>query len=131
MIEDQTNYIPNHHQNKSSCLDIGISNPLCPSYLNEAASTPLSSAESYAKKKTKKYKSTCEIRGLNYIPVCGETTGGWTDAAHKIFDELIRASALRRNIKKFIARRLFYQKLSFQLQKMNVLMIQRRDIKLL
>ncbi len=47
----------------------------------------LSAAEFYAKKKSKKYKSTCEIRGLNYIPVCGETTGGWTDAAHKIFDD--------------------------------------------
>ncbi len=123
-------FIPNHYQNKSTCLDIGISNPLCPSYLINAASIPLSAAESYATKKTKKYQRVCETRGLNYVPICGETTGGWTDASHKIFNELIRASALRRNIKTFIARRSFYQKLSFQLQKMNVLMIQRRDIKL-
>ncbi len=124
-------FIPNHYQNKSTCLDIGISNPLCPSYIVNAASIPLSAAESYTTKKIKKYKNTCDIRGLNYIPLCGETTGGWSDASHKIFDELIRASALRRNIKKFIARRSFYQRLSFQLQKMNVLMIQRRDIKLI
>ncbi len=123
-------FIPNHHQHKSTCLDIGISNPLCPSYVVDAASTPLSAAESYAIKKSKKYKGICDIKGLNYIPICGETTGGWTEESHKLFNELIRASALRRNIKVFIARRSFYQKLSFQLQKMNVLMIQRRDIKL-
>ncbi len=49
--------------------------------------------------KMKKYKSTCERRNLNYIPICGECTGGWTETSHKIFKEIIRASALRRNIK--------------------------------
>ncbi len=123
-------FIPNHYQNRSSCLDIGISNPVSGSYVNQAASIPLSAAQTYADKKTKKYKTTCDTQGLNYIPICGECTGGWTDTSHKIFKELIRASALRGNIKSSIARRLFYQRLSFQLQKMNVLMIHRRDKKL-
>ncbi len=38
-------FIPNHYHNQSSCLDIGITNPLCSSYLIQAASIPLSAAK--------------------------------------------------------------------------------------
>ncbi len=37
-------FIPNHYHNQSSCLDVGITNPLCSSYIIQAASIPLSAA---------------------------------------------------------------------------------------
>ena len=50
-------------------------------YLIQAASVPLSADQTYADLKMKKYKTTCERRNLNYIPICGECTGGWTETS--------------------------------------------------
>ena len=54
----------------------------------------------------------------------------WTEESHKLFNQFIRSTAIRTGIPKHLIKKSFYQKLSFQLQKMNAAMIYKRDMKL-
>jgi hypothetical protein len=119
--------LPNHKDNRNSCLDVGIVNPMAKQYRNKAASDQLSAAVNYEAQKIRKHAEDCRKQGLNYFPICGESTGGWSKTSRRIFKELYTASARRYNIKPHIQKRKFYELLSFHLQKMNATMILRRD----
>jgi hypothetical protein len=120
-------FLPFHAHNRSSCLDVGIVNPLTKSYVISAAKESLSAAKRYDETKTKKYSEKCNKESTNYFAICGEVTGGWTPTAHRIFKELYTASARRYNIKVHVQKKKFYDLLSFHLQKMNATMLLRRD----
>jgi hypothetical protein len=120
-------FIPNHTLGRDSCLDVGIANPMCQSYYIKSALFPLHAANTYSEKKSTKYSELCNKQSMNYFPICGECTGGWTTTSHEIFKFLFTASAKRYGIPEFVAKRNFYEKLSFYLQKSNAQMILKRD----
>jgi hypothetical protein len=120
-------FLPLHINNRSSCLDVGIVNPLTKTYVVSAAQESLSAANSYDRTKTKKYSEKCKNGSINYFAICGEVTGGWTPTSHRIFKELYTATARRCNIKIHVQKKKFYDLLSFHLQKMNATMLLRRD----
>ena len=107
-----------------------ISVPTCNSNQMLASTGSLKVAEKYSAIKTDKYADLCYQKGYKYIPMCGETTGGWTQEAHEVFSFIYKAVARRSNFPVFLAKRLFYQKISYTLQKQNAGQILNRDFSL-
>jgi len=121
-------FIPNFMNDKTVCLDVGITTPMAPSHIPKASAKQLAAAEDYAESKSKKNGVPCLAQGLLYIPVCGESTGGWTPKAHDVFTYLIKSIAHRSERKFGIQRRMFYEDLSVRLQRANAMAIARRDV---
>ena len=68
--------------------DVVVSHPLCPSYVSLASSRPLAIARRAANYKQIKYKDVAATQLAHFIPFAVETTGGLSQDAKKLIDQL-------------------------------------------
>ena len=68
--------------------DVVVSHPLCPSYVSLASSRPLAIARRAANYKQLKYKDVAATQLAHFIPFAVETTGGLSQDAKKLIDQL-------------------------------------------
>ena len=73
--------------------------------------------------KYKKHGEECVAQGYQFIPLAVETLGGWGPEAKKVFKQLSRSIASRRDQDEHTQGSQIYQKLSVVLQKYNASMI--------
>jgi hypothetical protein len=67
-------------------LDLSITNPLCPTYLQQAAASTLAAARLRDDAKEKKWTAPSEAQGYDFRPMSLEYTGGMS----KIFERTLR-----------------------------------------
>ena len=68
--------------------DVVVSHPLCPSYVSLASTQPLAIARRAANYKQLKYKDVAATQLAHFIPFAVETTGGISQDAKKLIDQL-------------------------------------------
>ena len=68
--------------------DVVVSHPLCPSYVSLASTRPLAIARRAANYKQLKYKDVAATQLAHFIPFAVETTGGLSQDAKKLIDQL-------------------------------------------
>ena len=65
-----------------------VSHPLCPSYVSIASTRVLAVARRAAQYKQMKYKDVAATQSAHFIPFAVETTGGVSQDAEKLIDQL-------------------------------------------
>ena len=72
----------------SILTDVVVSHPLAPSHFPTAASRPLTTANQAALRKHSKYTHLANTQQAHFIPFSVETSGGMTEEAEELVDQL-------------------------------------------
>ena len=88
-------YLPRWKDGRPAALDLAITNPQRQNVLAEAARTTGAAATAYEnfKRTHLQTEEDCLRQGISFIPVVGETSGGWGPSAICTFKALAKAAA--------------------------------------
>ena len=78
--------------NEHILSDVQITNPLCPSHIQGAATRQLHAAEKSERIKINKYAHTAYQHHATFVPFVMEATGGMSASAQRIYEKIILAS---------------------------------------
>ena len=102
------------------CIDIAVTNPLQPKFLQQAAVTPGHACETYAQEvKVDRFAAGVETLGYRYTAAVVETYGRWNKAGARIVRKTIHALAAAKHISKSAASIRVNQRLSCALWRNN------------
>ena len=74
--------------NRSILVDVVCSHPLAPSHLSAASNRRLATANQAGLRKINKYKSVAATQQAHFLPFSVETTGGMTEDAEELVNQL-------------------------------------------
>ena len=120
-------WIPTYELGRGAAVDVTITHPLQPSFINLSAERWGVAAEAAEQAKIEKYAGECEREGFVLIPLAVEALGGLAKAGMGFLNMLCQRLASRKQEPRAIVMNQIRQRLSIALHRMIAKSISKRD----